>query len=99
MPTHEPWRVPPPAGPADLAELCAQAQARVRVAGGVLTCDVSALVTPGLAAVAALARIRLIGQRQGCRVRLRHASPELLSLLALAGLVFECDLSELGDLS
>lgn len=34
----------------------------------------------------ALARLRLVARRHGCSVMVRRASPELLDLIALAGL-------------
>jgi anti-anti-sigma regulatory factor len=52
----------------------------------VVVCDVSALAGSDLATVDALAGLALVARRLGCRVRLRHASPELRELLALAGL-------------
>ena len=54
----------------------------------VLVCDVGGLVHPDAAAVDALCRIRLAARRQGSRLRLRRASPELMDLLDLMGL---CD--------
>ena len=36
--------------------------------------------------VDALARLQLAAQRRGCQVRLRHASAELLELVAFMGL-------------
>lgn len=50
-------------------------------------CDVGELTHPNLAAVDALARLQLTARRLGCRVRLRNAGHELLSLLDLVGLV------------
>jgi hypothetical protein len=47
--------------------------------------DVSDLPADG-AALDALARLALALQRCGYRLRLRHASPELLGLIELAGL-------------
>ena len=52
----------------------------------VLVCDVSALAQPDLQAIDALARVTLVARRHGCGVGLRYAAPELLELLALAGL-------------
>jgi anti-anti-sigma regulatory factor len=49
-------------------------------------CDVTVIVRPDIATVDALARLALGARRAGCRVGLRHASPELRNLLALAGL-------------
>ncbi len=52
----------------------------------VVVCDVGAVVGSDLATVDALAQLALVARRRGCRVQLRHASPELRELLALAGL-------------
>jgi len=51
-----------------------------------VVCDVGALIDPDVGTVDALARLQLTAGRLGCHVRLRGASPELLDLLALAGL-------------
>jgi ABC-type transporter Mla MlaB component len=48
-------------------------------------CDVSG-VDPDAVTVDALARLQLAAGRHGCQVRLRHASSELLELLAFMGL-------------
>ena len=48
-------------------------------------CDVRG-VEPDAATVDALARLQLAARRRGCRVRLRHASPALLDLVAFMGL-------------
>ena len=52
---------------------------------GVALCDVSG-VEPDAVTVDALARLQLAAQRHGCKVRLRHASSDLLELVALMGL-------------
>jgi ABC-type transporter Mla MlaB component len=52
----------------------------------VLVCDVGVLVEPDAATVDALAQLQLAALRLGCRIELRHASPELQELLALMGL-------------
>jgi len=52
---------------------------------GVALCDVSG-VEPDAVTVDALARLQLAAQRHGCKVRLRHASNDLLELVALMGL-------------
>jgi len=54
----------------------------------VVVCDVGGLAHPNAATVDAVCRIRLTARRHGARLRLRHASPELLDLLDLMGL---CD--------
>jgi hypothetical protein len=43
-------------------------------------------VEPDAVTVDALARLQLAAQRHGCQVRLRHASDELLQLVAFMGL-------------
>ncbi len=48
-------------------------------------CDV-ATVAPDAVTLEALARLQLLARRRGCRVRLRHASPALLELVAFVGL-------------
>jgi ABC-type transporter Mla MlaB component len=50
-----------------------------------LRCDVAGVLADAVA-VDALARLALAARRAGCEVRLRGASPELLSLVALMGL-------------
>lgn len=53
--------------------------------GGVVHCDVAGL-DPDAVTVDALARLQLAARRNGCLVRLRSASAELLELVALLGL-------------
>jgi ABC-type transporter Mla MlaB component len=48
-------------------------------------CDVRGVEADAVA-VDALARLQLAARRHGCHVRLRHASRELLELLAFMGL-------------
>jgi hypothetical protein len=43
-------------------------------------------VEPDAVTVDALCRLQLAARRYGCRVRLRHASDELLELVAFMGL-------------
>ncbi len=50
-----------------------------------IVCDVGALA-PGAAAIDALARLQLSARRLGLEIRLRHASSDLLGLLAFVGL-------------
>ena len=71
---------------ADLPGLCRRV-CRLLSAGAaeVAFCDVSTVDADGVA-VDALARLQLAARRHGCRIRLRHASSELLELLAFAGL-------------
>ena len=76
-----------PITPADIPRLCARARALMD--GGdvdLVVCDVRGLGEPDGVAVDALARLQLAARRRGCRVALRHASIDLLGLLALAGL-------------
>jgi hypothetical protein len=51
----------------------------------VVECDVRG-VTPDAATVAALARLELIARRNGCTLRLRNASAELLDVVVFMGL-------------
>jgi ABC-type transporter Mla MlaB component len=51
----------------------------------VVVCDVAGVV-PDAVTVDALARLLLAAGRQGCQVRLRHASDELLQLVDFMGL-------------
>ena len=50
-----------------------------------LVCDLSG-VQPSAATIDALARLAVALRRQGSRLRLRHASPELVELIGLMGL-------------
>jgi hypothetical protein len=50
-----------------------------------INCDVGAL-TPDALSIDALARLQLMAKRQGVRLHLTGASPELAALLAFAGL-------------
>jgi ABC-type transporter Mla MlaB component len=71
---------------ADLPGLCARVCALLQESdGGVALCDVGG-VDPDAVTVDALARLQLAARRQGCRVRLRNASDELLELLAFMAL-------------
>ncbi|MFD5112772.1 STAS domain-containing protein [Streptomyces sp. NPDC058391] len=73
--------------PADGPRLCEELAARLRETGGAeAICDVGGLIPPNLAAVDALARLRLTARRQGCRIRLTGAGRELRLLLDLVGL-------------
>ncbi|MCX4586576.1 STAS domain-containing protein [Streptomyces sp. NBC_01481] len=72
--------------PADVPRLCEELA--VRLIHGDATeviCDVGELTHADLAAVNALARLQLTARRQGCRIRLRDARPELRALLDLVG--------------
>ena len=70
----------------DLPRLCQRVCALLeRSRAAVVLCDVRG-VEPDAVTVDALARLQLAARRYGCQVRLRHASPELLELVAFMGL-------------
>jgi ABC-type transporter Mla MlaB component len=70
----------------DLPGLCDRVCALLRESNPDLAwCDVSGVAADAVA-VEGLARLRLAAQRYGCVVRLRHASNELLELVAFMGL-------------
>jgi anti-anti-sigma regulatory factor len=94
-----PGTVPPPGspavalvlsgtvGPADAAALCAEVAGLLDGSRGrVILCDVAALAGPGLAAVEALARLKLTVGRLGHRIRFCRVPREMLELLVLTGL-------------
>jgi ABC-type transporter Mla MlaB component len=54
-------------------------------AGVVVECDVAG-VPPDAVTVEALARLQLVARRNGCQVRLRNSSDDLLDLVLLMGL-------------
>jgi ABC-type transporter Mla MlaB component len=71
---------------ADLPGLCHRVCALLEGRSAhVALCDVSGVEPDGVT-VDALARLQLAARRHGCQVRLRHASSELLELLAFLGL-------------
>ena len=71
---------------ADLPGLCERVCALLERSGAtVVVCDVSG-IDPDAVTVDALARLQLAARRHGCQVRLRHASDELLELVAFMGL-------------
>jgi ABC-type transporter Mla MlaB component len=75
-----------PIARSDLPGLCARVCALLEgSSGATAVCDVDG-VEPDAVTVDALARLRLAARRQGCRVRLRGASPDLLELVAFMGL-------------
>ena len=75
-----------PINRSDLPGLCTRVCALLEQSRtGVVLCDVGS-VTPDAVTVDALARLQLAARRQGCQVRLRHASDELLELVAFMGL-------------
>jgi ABC-type transporter Mla MlaB component len=70
----------------DLPGLCERVCASLEGSGAaVVLCDVTG-VQPDAVTVDALARLQLAARRHGCQVRMRHASDELLDLLAFMGL-------------
>jgi ABC-type transporter Mla MlaB component len=70
----------------DLPGLCERVCALLETSGAeVALCDVHGVV-PDAVTIDALARLQLAARRHGCQVRLRHASSELLDLVAFMGL-------------
>src|SRR6185437_9202578 len=79
-------KVPSPLSREQLPELLARACELLAPRGcELLLCEVGG-VDADAVALDALARLALAARRKGCDVRLRGASPELLGLVALAGL-------------
>lgn len=75
-----------PISRADLPRLCDGVCALLRGTGAeVALCDVSAAECDAVT-VDALARFQLAARRNGCRVQLQGACPELLALVDLMGL-------------
>ena len=75
-----------PIARADLPGLCERVCGVLERSGpGTVFCDVAG-VDPDAVTVDALARLQLAARRYGCQVRLRHASDELLDLVAFLGL-------------
>jgi ABC-type transporter Mla MlaB component len=75
-----------PIARADLPGLCERVCALLEGSDAdIAFCDVRGVVADAVA-VDALARLQLAARRHGCQVRLRHASSELLELLAFMGL-------------
>jgi ABC-type transporter Mla MlaB component len=70
----------------DLPSLCDRLSVLLERTGARLAdCDVSR-ADPDAVTVDALARLQLAARRRGSRLRLRHASSELLALIAFMGL-------------
>jgi ABC-type transporter Mla MlaB component len=70
----------------DLPGLCERVCALLSGQRGYIAyCDVTG-VPPDAGTIDALARLQLAASRNGCQVRLRGASPELLDLVAFLGL-------------
>ena len=75
-----------PISAADLPGLCDRVCALLRAHGpGVVDCDVWGVRSDAVT-VDALARLQLAARRLGCRVRLCHASDDLVELVAFMGL-------------
>jgi ABC-type transporter Mla MlaB component len=75
-----------PIARADLRGLCNRVRTVLaESAAGVVLCDVHG-VEPDAVTVDALCRLQLAARRHSCQVRLRHASDELLELVAFMGL-------------
>jgi ABC-type transporter Mla MlaB component len=75
-----------PIARADLPGLCERICALIeRSEADVALCDVTG-VDADAVTVDALARLQLTARRHGCQIRLRHASSELVELLAFVGL-------------
>jgi ABC-type transporter Mla MlaB component len=71
---------------ADLPGLCTRVCALLSESrADVVVCDVCG-VDPDAVTVDALARLQVAARRQGCQVRLRHASDELRALVEFMGL-------------
>ena len=75
-----------PIARADLPGLCDRVCGVLEASRApVLDCDVRSVDVDAVT-VDALARLQLAARRRGCLIRLRHASPELLELVAFMGL-------------
>jgi ABC-type transporter Mla MlaB component len=75
-----------PIARADLPGLCERVCALLTESRAEIVCCHVTGVTADAVTVDALARLQLAVRRQGCRVRLREASPELSELVAFMGL-------------
>ena len=72
---------------ADMDAVCRRASKAFATARGTtVECDLAGVENPALSIVDLLARLALIGRRSRHRMRLEHASPAILELLALCGL-------------
>jgi ABC-type transporter Mla MlaB component len=75
-----------PIARADLPGLCERVCTLLSTSGpSVVLCDVGG-VEPDAVTVDALCRLQVAARRYGCQVRLRHASDDLLDLVAFMGL-------------
>jgi ABC-type transporter Mla MlaB component len=71
----------------DVPGLCDNVCALLRASDAeLILCDVGAVVDPDVAAVEALARLRIATSRLGRRLHVRNASPDFEALLAFMGL-------------
>jgi ABC-type transporter Mla MlaB component len=71
---------------ADLPGLCDRVCGLLRTSGAnVALCEVKD-VDPDAVTIDALARLQVAARRNGCQVRLRNASSELIELVAFMGL-------------
>ena len=86
-PTRIAFAIGGPIRPDDLRGLCDRVCKVLAGSGpgGTALCDVKN-VPPDAVTVDALSRLQLAARRQGCQVRLRNASAELLELVAFMGL-------------
>jgi len=86
MPKPAAFAIRGPISRADLPGLCERVCGVLQRSGpGVVLCDVAGVEADAVT-VDALARLQLGAMRHGCRVRLRHATPELRELVAFMGL-------------
>jgi ABC-type transporter Mla MlaB component len=86
-----------PIARADLPGLCERVCRLLPVSEAeVVLCDVAG-VSPDAVTVDALARLQLAAKRHGCQVRLRHATDELLDLVAFMGLEDVCRCEDRSD--
>jgi ABC-type transporter Mla MlaB component len=76
----------PPLEPQDLPGLCTRVCALLEEhRGAAILCEVGGIAADAVA-IDALARLQLGARRHGCRIRLRDASADLLTLVAFLGL-------------
>lgn len=78
--------VPAPVTFADVPLLCERLRGLYGAGAREVVCDLAALTRADLAAVEAVARLRLTARRAGGRVQMRNAGAGLVALLELAGL-------------
>ncbi|MFF3154061.1 STAS domain-containing protein [Streptomyces sp. NPDC057910] len=78
--------VPDPVTFADVPHLCERLRRLYGGGAAEVVCDLAAVTRADLAAVEAVARLRLTARRAGRRVRMRNAGAGLVALLELTGL-------------